>query len=87
MENNRTMYQRGYEEGGQEMMKMQEKAFLAGYEQGVTVQKSYVDLIEEEKEEVDIVLADILASLDKEIKEIPQFEGTLEALNKLTIIK
>jgi len=41
------------------------KAFLAGYEQGVTVQKSYVDLIEEEKEDVDIVLADILSSQDK----------------------
>ena len=34
-----------------------------------------------------LIKDDLLASLDKEIKEIPQFEGTLEALNKLTIIK
>ena len=33
-------------------------------------------------------LDDIIPSLkDKEIKEIPQFEGTMEALDKLTIIK
>jgi len=41
------------------------EAFFAGYEQGEANQISYRDLVDEAKEDVDIVLANILAYLDK----------------------
>jgi len=41
------------------------EAFITGYKQGNDIQLFYRDLTGETKEDVDIVLADILSSLDK----------------------